>query len=266
MFQLLKPLVRFEAQLIDHGAAGLPVDAESLGLTAGSVQGEHQLATEPFAQRVLFDQVGELGDEIAVPAEFEFEFDAVLVEVDPPFVEAVGRRLDQPAFQPVEGTATPQSKGGATVSDRLVEVLAGTGPATALDETDEPVEVQVAVGDPEQIALGPGDDGVRMVVGVEQASERRDADLHLGPRGAGQVVAVDGLHQAPHRDDPVGLQRQAGEHDLLPVSAQVQPIAIDQNLKRPQNPYLHEHLPAVTRRRSRSAPYFRSAGDPALQP
>lgn len=76
---------------------------------------------------MLFDQVGEFRDEIAVPAEFQFEFDAVLVEVDPPLVEAVARRLDQPTLQPVESAATPEGEGGANVSNRLVGVLRGTG-------------------------------------------------------------------------------------------------------------------------------------------
>ena len=54
------------------------VGLQRLGLTAGTVEREHQLSPKPLSQRMLRDERLELGSDIVVPAEREVSVDALL--------------------------------------------------------------------------------------------------------------------------------------------------------------------------------------------
>src|SRR6266446_5585555 len=79
MLELLQPFAGRTSQLVDHGAAGMLVDLQRLRRTTAAVQGEHQLATKLFPEREPPDQFGELADQFVMPAQLEFELDAVFV-------------------------------------------------------------------------------------------------------------------------------------------------------------------------------------------
>jgi hypothetical protein len=59
---------RFEAQLVDQYVACCAVGRERFGLAPRAVEREHQLAVQALAQRMLVDQLLQLGDEFRVPA------------------------------------------------------------------------------------------------------------------------------------------------------------------------------------------------------
>ena len=65
--QRAQPGGRLEPELLVERRAERPVGAERLGLAAGAVEAEHQLAAQPLAQRVARDERLELADHFACP-------------------------------------------------------------------------------------------------------------------------------------------------------------------------------------------------------
>ena len=84
-------LARLQPELlVEKAAAGL-VDGQRVGLPAGAVEGEHELATEPLAQRVLLDELLELGHELRVASELEVGVDPLLEGCQALLLEAGAR-------------------------------------------------------------------------------------------------------------------------------------------------------------------------------
>ena len=71
----------------------LPVDVERLGLAARPVEGEHQLAAETLAQRMVPDERLELRQHGGVAAERELRLEALLERGEPQLLEPRDRRL-----------------------------------------------------------------------------------------------------------------------------------------------------------------------------
>ena len=67
-----------DAQLVVERGASVAVGGQRVALPARPVEGEHQLAPEPFSKRICGDERLELGDERAVAAAREICVDAVL--------------------------------------------------------------------------------------------------------------------------------------------------------------------------------------------
>ena len=88
----LQPLARLDPQFIDHGPAGLPVNLQRLRRAITPVQGQHQLAAQSFPQRMLLDELGELADQLVMPAQVEFEREPVFVGGNALLVQAASCR------------------------------------------------------------------------------------------------------------------------------------------------------------------------------
>lgn len=69
---------RLHAEFLDQAGAQVAVDGEGLGLAAGAVEGEHQLAVVGLAQGVFGGERGEFGDEGARPGVGEGELGIVV--------------------------------------------------------------------------------------------------------------------------------------------------------------------------------------------
>ena len=91
--QLLQLAARLDAELLDEHAACVLVGIERLGLPARPVQREHQLAPEPLAQRVLFDESLELPDESEMARGVEVGLDPLLQRREPELFEPGDLRL-----------------------------------------------------------------------------------------------------------------------------------------------------------------------------
>ena len=76
--ELLQRSSGFDAELLDEGPAGGSVGVQRLGLSSGAVEGEHELRSRSFAQRLLGDKALELADHLGVPSPLEVGLDAVL--------------------------------------------------------------------------------------------------------------------------------------------------------------------------------------------
>ena len=86
---------RLEPEVVREPAPSVAVDLERLGLAPAAVEREHQLATEPLAERVLVDARLELGHDRAVPAEPEQRLDPSLDRLEAKLVEAMDLALGE---------------------------------------------------------------------------------------------------------------------------------------------------------------------------
>ena len=86
--QLAELAAGLDPELVDERAPRALIGVERLGLTAGAVEREHQLAAQPLAQRVLGHERLELAGHLGVPAGAEILLDALLEAGEPQVVEA----------------------------------------------------------------------------------------------------------------------------------------------------------------------------------
>jgi hypothetical protein len=84
---------RLDPELTDQYLAGAREDLQRLGLAAGSVQGHHQLAPPPLAERLLPDHGLKLGDQLTRTTGSEPRIDQILGRRAPELLEplAFGR-------------------------------------------------------------------------------------------------------------------------------------------------------------------------------
>src|SRR5207244_2582520 len=78
---------RLDAQLLDERAAGLLVGGERLGLTAGTVERDHQLGPQLFTERMIGNQRLELADQTGVPPKCDLGLDPLLERVEMELLE-----------------------------------------------------------------------------------------------------------------------------------------------------------------------------------
>ena len=83
----LELLARLQSQLLRELAAGLAVGVERLGLPAGAVEREHQLAAQALPQRMLGDERLELADQLGVAAAGQIGVDPLLERRQPQLLE-----------------------------------------------------------------------------------------------------------------------------------------------------------------------------------
>ncbi len=73
LVQLAETFAGVDAQFFAQDGGDLAVGAQRVGLPVGSVEGEHELAPEPFAEPVFLGQRVQLADDVGVPVEGEFD-------------------------------------------------------------------------------------------------------------------------------------------------------------------------------------------------
>src|SRR5581483_4206083 len=76
--ELLQRAARLESELVDEGPSCRPVRLERLRLPARAVEGDHQLAAQPFPERLLRDERLELADEPCMATKREIGVDPLL--------------------------------------------------------------------------------------------------------------------------------------------------------------------------------------------
>jgi hypothetical protein len=84
-----------DAELVGQQVADMTVGGERLRLPAAAVERQHELAVQPFPQRVLGGQLVEFGGQRVVPAERQVGVDPGFHRGQPQFLQAHGLRLDE---------------------------------------------------------------------------------------------------------------------------------------------------------------------------
>lgn len=163
---------------------------------AVEVEGPHVLGVQALVVRVVGRQGRELGEHLAVHAEPQLGVDEVLQDDQPGLLELLAPSFEDPAGDDVdERGSAPQLQRAGEGGQRGAVVPRRQRPASVRDELMEPVDVQIPLGGPEEIAAGPG-------------HEDLGGDLTGGHsrRGRQQLAQVE----------DVGLQRgQAADRRLL---------------------------------------------------
>ena len=124
---------RFDAELLCEHPARTLVGTERVGLPARSVQGDHELSPQPFAERLADEHALELGDQLARLPEGQERVEPVLDHVAAQLLERAGRgcaALD--VLEAVIGLGAPQR-------ERVVERRHGRPRIAALEQSLEPL-------------------------------------------------------------------------------------------------------------------------------
>ena len=95
MLELAEPCAGLDPELVDECPPRLVVRGERIGLTTRAVERQHQLRIQVLTQRLLRDQLLELGDEIVLAPERQVRLDAQLERDEAELFEPVDRRLGE---------------------------------------------------------------------------------------------------------------------------------------------------------------------------
>src|SRR5439155_26767109 len=82
LLEIVQRATRFEPELVNERPAGVLVGGERLGLTAGTVERNHQLGPQLFTQRMVGDERLELADQTGVPSKSDLGLDPFLERVE----------------------------------------------------------------------------------------------------------------------------------------------------------------------------------------
>ena len=180
---------------------------------------------QPLPQRVLGDQLLQLGGQRVVPAQRQVGVDPGLERGQPQLLQpgrlrpgerVVGQVGQHPAAPQAQRRA--QRLGGLRVPARLQRGPPGR------EAVLEPRRVQLLTVHPQQVPAVPGhQDLARRAPGpvrLERLAQVRDVDLHGRDPPVGWVPAPDVLGQPVQRYHPVRLEQQQREHRPLPRAAQ----------------------------------------------
>ena len=206
---------RLEPLLLDEHATRTPVRVERIRLTTGRIQGAHQLAREPLAQRMLGDERLDLRRHARVVAQLELRLEPVLGRSEPQRLEPRGgRRSEGVPRELAERRPAPQSERLAQNGGRLLRAPV-VDRCTALEgEPLEPVRVDQLRFHDERVGTA-----VRMDrVAAEDRSQVRHEHVERIARRRGRLPVPEILEQALTRHGPVHMQEQVEqERPLLPA-------------------------------------------------
>ena len=106
--ELLQLLARLRAQLVDERLARGGVGGERVRLPTGAVERKHELRAKALAERLLRDELLELGDHLGLPAEREVGVDPALERLEAQLAEMGRSGRGRLAGQVGERRAAPQ--------------------------------------------------------------------------------------------------------------------------------------------------------------
>ena len=229
---------RLDAELVDEDAACVLVGGQRLRLPARAVEGQHELAAEALAQRVLRGERLELADEVGAGAAGEVDVDAGFEGEQAQLLEAGDLGLRKGLVAEVgQGGAAPEPECLAQLPARRGRVAGGDCLPRAGDEVLEAVAVQLARLDPQEVARGASHE--RFLRRPESPPQPGDVPLERSPRGRRRLPVPELVHQPVGRDDLVRLQEEEGEDGALPRSAEGDRAALAAGLERPQDSEFH---------------------------
>jgi len=227
---------RIDAKLAGQQSPGALISPERITLAPRPVQGHHQLAPQPLAQRMLLDQRLELPDQLAMPAQHQLGLDPVLERGQPRFSQPGDHRGRELAVGKLgQRCAPPQAQGLTQQPSRRRRVLEAQRGAALRRQILEPVGVHGARRHLEGVTPGPADDAIA----AEYLAQPGDiylqpvpgGEIRTGPQPVQQLISG---HRMPAR------QRERGQQRPRPGPADIHhPAVVIDNLERPEDAQLH---------------------------
>lgn len=221
-----------DAELIGQQCPRPLIGAQGLTLSAGAVEGEHQLAPSPLAQRCVGDRSLEFPDDFRGPSGGEEGVGAVFDQRGLPLDPAclLG---DSPAGIGQFGRSAPQSQRLVEADDRLRGVAGGRGVTAQLG--GQLVTRGIDLGRAENPA---GAFGQHEAV-AQRPTQCGDVGLQGLGGGARWLVAPEEIDQCLGRHDSTAVQPEHAEDRTRLGARYCDRGAVPPGLERSQNPQLH---------------------------
>lgn len=241
------------AQLVHELPAQGVEHLERLGLAPGPVQGDHELAVQLLAQRVLGCQDAEFAQDLAMVAEVQTGVEGPLVHLEAQLIELVdAQRRPAPVAEPGqvgERRAAPQGQCRRALLADLVPVARPMGEAGGARPGLEHLDVQVPFGDEQLVAGRHGPQALAAGRGEDAAQPGRVVGEGR-PGAGGKALVPHRVHERVLGHHAVRREKQRGQQDadLEPRDRpQCHPVVDHQG---PEQPEPQHHVP---HRRQRSA-------------
>jgi len=93
--ELLQAFARLEAEFLGEREPRVFVDAQSVSLSSGAIQREHELPAKALAESMLRDERLQLGDDVIVATESEIDVDSRLHGTKPKLAEPFDLALSE---------------------------------------------------------------------------------------------------------------------------------------------------------------------------
>jgi hypothetical protein len=249
---------RLDPELLDQCPPRRAVDVERLRLTTRAIQGEHELAARPLAQRMVGHQALELADHLRMPSEAQLGLDSVLARREPKLLQASDLGLDRPLIGEIRQRRTPPDvEGRLELVGRLLEIAGVRRGPSAVDGLLETAQVELPVFDLKLIARRAGHQnapGAPPTLGLEQVAQRGDVHLQGFLRGLGRCVTPQGLDQPVAGDGLVRVDEQDPEEQTRLGTGGGQAVPTSTDLQWPEDSEL-DRFAGRSRLRSCRAPY-----------
>ena len=194
--KLLESRARVDPELICERLAGVVVGLECLGLPPGPIEGQHQLASEPLAERMHLRQSLELADHLAPQTELEVGVDPLLEGVEPQFVEPPDLALRERLEGEIGERRAAPHRQGAT---KLRGALDGLARTRVGQQPLEAGRIELLRLDLHEVTGRPRDEDLR----AQHLAELRDEILERGRCRLRRLLTPELV------DDPVGRDRLA---------------------------------------------------------
>ena len=218
------------------------ISAKGVTLPADAVEGEHELAPSPFAQRRLRHRRLELTDDLGCAARREQRVGSILhqrgVALDPPRLF----RCAPPTIGQLGDTA-PEGERLLEAGHRLADVAGGRGIASQSGGRFITRGIDVALGE------GPTRPLCQNEAVAQGATQRRDVGLQGLCGSAGRILAPEQLDEGVGRHNGTAVQSEHREDGTRFGARNHDRCAGLPDLERSQNPQFHRmkrtHLPII---------------------
>ena len=233
--QLLQLRRRVESELVGKCEPRRAVDLERLCLTAAAIEGKHQLAAQPLAERVGGDERFQLPDEPRVAAERELGVEPLLESDDAQPIEpsslAPGELL---LVEVCERRTVPERQRLGDQIDTSCRVRVSRVAEQAL----ESVRIDVFGLDRQPVARGLRDENVA----AERLTQRGDGVLERAVRGRRCALSPEVCHEPVGRNDLSRPQRERGKEGPLLAAGQCDRAVALARFERAEQADLHPRV------------------------
>ena len=221
-----------DPQLVGQQRPRPLVSAKGFTLPAGAVEGEHQLAPSPFAQRRLGHRGLELADDLRGAARREQRVGPILhqrgMALDPPRL----LRCSPPAIGQFGDTA-PEGERLLEAGHRLAGVAGGRGIASQSGGRFVTRGIDLALGE------GPTRPLRQNEAVAQGATQRGDVGLQGLGGGARRILAPEQLDEGVGRHNGTAVQPEHREDGARFGARNRDGRAVLPDLERSQNPQFH---------------------------
>ena len=245
--QASQALARFEAELLGEHPARLVVDAKSVGLPSAAIEREHQVSAQAFPERVVGNEGVQPRCDVAVPPQCKLDVDLLLDCDESKLLEPRNLALCKRVVGELgERWPTPEGERITEIRLCLLWLVRCERPSAGLDQLFEPVDVQLAGSDLQDVTVRSCTHlhRRRLVTRARLRFECLAQARHVNPDVLDGVrrrlLPPQRVDQAVDRHDLVSMDEQHRQDEALLAPADLDCAArVVVHLERPEDPKVH---------------------------